>query len=158
MKITTDIADDYLGQLKTLLDGGFLYVFNGPIPESAEDALDMGSDHTQLAMLSVDGDNMTGLTWETPANGVMLKPNGDTWEGLNDFDGANDGESSLEATFARLCPSGDDGRSAASTPRLQFCISGPAGFCELMLSSTTVVDNAVLKTRVDFARIVQPLG
>lgn len=158
MKITTDLADAIAALYKEELDGGFLYVFSGPIPASAEDALDMGGDHTQLAMLSIDDDGETGFTWDAPVDGVIVKPGAAVWEGLNDFDGAEDSETTLTATFARFCPDGDDGRGAATTPRVQFCISGPAGACELLLNSTSVTANGTLKTRIDFARIVVPLA
>ena len=158
MKITTELADAIASLYKSELDGGFLYVFSGPIPASAEDALDMGADHTQLAMLSESDDGMTGLTWSAPVDGVIVKTPSETWEGLNSFDGAEDSETTLTATFARFCPSGDNGRTAAVTPRVQFCITGPAGGCEMLLNSTAVTANGVLKTRVDFARIVQGMG
>ena len=160
MKITTELADAIAALYKAELDGGFLYIFSGPIPASAEDALTVGpgGDHTQLAMLSESDDGVTGLTWSAPVDGVIVKNPSETWEGLNDFDGAEELETTLTATFARFCPSGDNGRTAAVTPRVQFCITGPAGGCELLLNSTSVTANGVLKTRIDFARIVQSLG
>ncbi|WP_251267931.1 hypothetical protein, partial [Enterobacter hormaechei] len=67
MMISIPLAQALLGQVKNALDGGFLYVFAGPVPASADDALDMVGSHTQLAKLSVSGG---GLTFSAPVGNV----------------------------------------------------------------------------------------
>lgn len=122
MATASEIA---LGALKDTLDGGRLFFFAGPVPATAEDALDMGTDHTQLVEMTESGDGSTGLTFEAPSGTAMVKAAGEVWEGLIAFDGAEDGETTLTATFYRFCTDGDNGRGAATDPRIQGTIGGP---------------------------------
>lgn len=138
MSYASEVA---LAALKDALDGGRMYWFNGPVPASADDALDMGSDHTQLVEMTESGDGVTGLTFEAPSGTAMLKAGGETWSGLIAFDGANDSETTLEATFYRFCAEGDDGRGAATGPRLQGTI-GPPG-SNIPMTSNELTANAV---------------
>lgn len=163
MKISSELADQLANAYVNELNGGVggrLYIFSGTIPESADDALDMMNDHTELVVLT---NNDTGgvITWTNSGGGVILKTIGEVWEGTNAFDGAYYGPGTQTATFARFCADGDNGRDQSSgNPRIQFCISGPTGTaCELLLSNPDVTDDGgTMKTRIDFARIVVPLG
>ena len=114
-----------LAALKAELDGGRMYWFNGTMPASEDDALDMVSEHTQLVEMTESGDGSTGLTFDSPSGTAMTKASGEEWSGLIAFDGAQDGETELEANFYRFCGPGDNGRGAATGPRLQGTIGGP---------------------------------
>lgn len=140
MLLTSDIATSALAPFKTALDGGFLYIYSGDVPPTAEAALDTGSTHTLLAKISLDGDGVTGLTWETPAARSMLKPVAASWSGDADFVGAEPGATTLLATFARFVPAAGDPAAAATTPRLQFTVSDPGGTGEVILASATVTN------------------
>lgn len=135
------LAAAMLGAAKTALDGGFLYIFSGPMPASADDALDMGNDHTQLAMISLDNDGVTGLDFDAVSGNLLVKVPADVWRGTVAFDGADDGESSLGATFARFCQSGDNGRGAGTTPRLQCDAGGPSSLATLRTGVDELADN-----------------
>lgn len=139
-KMTPDLAAAMLAGAKAELDGGFIYIFAGPVPANPGDALNMGDDHTQLARLTVDGDGTTGLTFGAP-DGAVLPKNGDEWSGLIDFDGAEDGETTLAPTFFRFCPAGDNGRGAVSTPRLQGTAGGPTSVADMKVGSDTLTAN-----------------
>lgn len=118
-------SEAVLAALKAELDGGRMYWFSGPVPANSDAALDMGADHTQLVVMTESGDGSTGLTFEAPAGNAMVKDGGEDWTGLIAFDGAEDSETTLTATFYRFCAAGDNGRGAASGPRLQGTIGGP---------------------------------
>lgn len=114
------LMNNMLAALKTDLDGGFLFVWAGPVPATPDEALDTATLHTQLVKMSVNGDGSTGLTFEAPAAGVLAKESTEVWKGPVAFDGVSSGASSLVPTFWRFCQAGDAGRTAATTQgRLQ---------------------------------------
>lgn len=162
MKITTLLATDLAAAYKDALDGGFIYVFSGPVPDSPEDALDMATLHTQLLRISLGGTG-TGLTFDTPAGGVVTKPVGDDWKGTINFDGtdaAEAGTNPLTGTFARFCATADTGRGAGgATKRLQMSVSGPNGNGELILSqaNASLFDNGTNEESANFGRIAPRL-
>lgn len=141
MPTNDDLLAAAAAGIKTELDGGFMYYFTGSVPASADDALDMVSDHTQVAMLSVDNDGATGLTFETPTDGVLNKTTSEAWSGTVAFDGTEDAESTLTPTFFRLCQSGDNGRGAGAAPRVQGTLGGPSSTADIKLASATVTAN-----------------
>jgi len=72
------------GSLKSRLDGGFLYMYSGTQPASAEDA----AAGTLLAAFSIDGLGVTGLTFTTGDNaGEMKKTVAEAWEAVGLADG-----------------------------------------------------------------------
>ena len=144
--MSQDLAEAMLVAFKDELDGGFIFIVAGPMPTSPHDALDMVNDHTQIAMLSEDGDGSTGLTLAAPSDHTVTKTPAENWRGLVNFDGAEDGESTLAPTFFRFCPAGDDGRGAATTPRLQGTVGGPNANVNLNLLSDTLTDNGTNET------------
>lgn len=142
MKITNTLSAAALNAIKTSLDGGRMYYYAGPVPAEAGDALDMGSQHTEVVMMTESGDGSTGLTFETSLGGSLSKASAEEWTGTVAFSGAEDTEATLTPTFWRFCPSGDNGRGAVTTPRLQGTIGGPSSAAEIKLSDgTTVTDN-----------------
>lgn len=128
-----------LNALKNELDGGRMYWFSGPVPASADDALDMVNDHTQLVEMTESGDGVTGLTFDAAVGNAMVKAAAEVWSGLVAFDGAEDSESSLTATFYRFCADGDNGRGAGSGVRLQGTIGGPGS--DIPMTSAVLTDN-----------------
>lgn len=142
-----------LGALKTALDGGRMYWFSGPVPASAADALDMTTAHTQLVMMTESGDDVTGLTFQAPSGTSMLKASAEVWRGLIAFDGTDDSETTLTATFYRFCASGDNGRGAGSGPRLQGTI-GPAG-SDIPMSNPDLTANGVNTQGMSYFAVIE---
>ena len=155
MKSTPALAAAALNAIKAELDGGTLFYFAGPVPAEAGDALDMGSQHTQLVELSVDGLG-GGLNFETTTSNVLAKDAGETWKGLVEFDGAQGAETTLTPTFWRLCAAGDDGRGSTTGPRLQGTIGGPSSSAQIRLGDgTTVTANGTNERALPIFTITQ---
>lgn len=138
MKMSTQLSESLLDGISQMIGGGLMYWFAGPVPESADDALDMDNDHTQVLVLSVDGTG-DGISFDSPDGTVLAKDPGEVWSGLIEFDGAEDSETTLTPTFFRLCPDGDDGRDEAPGPRIQGTIGGPSSSAEIRLSDGSTV-------------------
>lgn len=146
VKISNALADLIAAEAKTQLDGGFLFIFTGPVPASANDALDMVADHTEIVKISVNGDGVTGLTFEAPDNGQLNKETTEDWEGTAAFDGADELEATLAPTFYRFCKAGDTGRGAADETtghRVQGTVGGPTSGADLVLGVNTIANAAV---------------
>ncbi|WP_202841951.1 hypothetical protein [Luteimonas saliphila] len=146
MRMTRGLAEPMLDAFKAELDGSFGYVFSGPLPAGAGDALDMVNDHTLLSILTESGDGTTGLTFDVPDDHSIAKNPSESWRGLISFSGAQAAESSLAPTFIRWCPPGDDGQGAADTPRLQCTAGGPNSTAVARLASDTLTDNGTAET------------
>lgn len=118
------------GSLKAALDGGFLLLFSGPVPATADEAVDASS--VMLCKISVGGNGTTGLTFATPASGgILSKTASETWQGTVAATGT--------ATFWRFCAAGDAGMAASSTiARLQGTV-GTTVASEGVLSSVDLV-------------------
>lgn len=118
------------GSIKAALDGSFLYLFSGPVPASADDAIDASS--VMLCKISVNGDGTTGLTFASPATGgILTKTTAEVWKGNYVANG--------EVSFYRLCAGGDAGTAASSTAvRLQGTV-GTTVASDAVLPSTTAV-------------------
>lgn len=114
------------GGIKELLDGGNLYLYAGPVPATADAALDMVNDHTEVAKFTESGDGTTPLTFDAPSARVVSKASSESWQATTAFDGAEAAEASLEITFYRFCPAGDDGRAAAD-PSTGYRVQGTVG-------------------------------
>ncbi len=141
--LSTRAKNVAVGAVADDLAGGFKYYFAGPVPATADEALDMDNDHTEVVKMSVDGDGSTGLTFDGPTAGVISKPSGDVWEGPVAFDGAEPSPGVLTPTFYRICGPGDNGRGAASgtQSRIQDTVGGPASAAAVRLGTETVEDN-----------------
>lgn len=150
MSISDYTAQAALAALKAELDGGNLYLFAGPVPADADDALDMGASHTQIAKFTESNDGTTGLTFDAPAGAGMSKAAAEVWEALVAFDGVEDSETTLTPTFWRFCTAGDDGRAAATDARLQGTAGGPT--TDLPCAAQT--DNGTNTVSVDTFAVV----
>lgn len=114
------------GSLKAALDGGFLRLFSGPVPATADAAIDGSS--VELCLISNNNTGTTGLTFATPATGgILTKTSSETWSGTVEATGT--------ATFWRFCQAGDNG-AAADTTAAHVRLQGTIG--------TTVASEGVL--------------
>lgn len=140
-----------------LLTNGKIYIFSGPVPATADAALDMGASHTQVAVIS-DAGGSGGLTFETATNGVLSKLNSQTWQGTIAFDGAQSASANLPATFWRFCATGDTGRTAggASTYRVQGTAGGPADGAEMDVGTAALIPNGTNKVTLTVGNIRLP--
>lgn len=130
-KVSTGLRDGMLGtdSLDGLMSGGFIKIYNGVEPASADAAL---SGNTLLCTISVD-DTGTGLTFDAPTDGVLPKAAAETWEGTNAASGT--------ATFYRFVLTGDTGALSTTEKRMQGSI-GLAG-ADMNMTSVTLVASAV---------------
>jgi hypothetical protein len=143
MKYSTNLAQLILNAIAGGLNGGFIYYFAGSVPGSADDALNMVSDHTQVARISIAG-GATGITFDAATGNTIAKAAAEAWSGLIDFDGTTAGPGTITPTFFRYCNAGDNGRVAAGVGdiRLQGTIGGPSSGANIRLSDgTTMTDN-----------------
>lgn len=166
LKLSDALANALLdgASLKTQLDGGFIYIFAGPVPATADAALDMTNLHTQLAKIAANDpavdDGTVGLTFAAVAsNRALVKSANETWAARVHFDGKDAGAAgtdALTATFYRHCAAGDNGRAAGSgsTPRIQGTV-GVSG-ADMVLTNVALFDNnantvglATYEVRVD---------
>lgn len=141
MKTTATVLEDMLAAAKTALDGGTCAIFAGSVPAAAGDALDMTTDHTQLAVLTLDNDGTTGLTFDTAVGGLLAKPAAAVWEGTAAFSGTEDTETTLTPTFFRFVEAGGDPTAAGADARMQGSVGGPSSAAEMKLEGATLTDN-----------------
>lgn len=153
IKLSDALANAILqnSSVKGELDGGFIYIFAGAVPTTADAALDMVTEHTLLAKIAADAvpvdAGVTGLNFEALAvSRAIVKETTETWAAKVHFvgaDSASAGVSPLTATFYRHCDAADNGQAigSASTPRIQGTV-GTSG-ADLVLTSVSLSDNGV---------------
>lgn len=114
-----------VGSLKSILDGGVIRVYSGPVPGSADSGL---SGNDLLCEISAGG-NGAGLTFEsTASNATLTKSLSEVWQGDNQASGT--------ASFFRFVMPSDTGSPTPSEVRVQGTVGGPA--------SDLTITNAVL--------------
>ena len=130
IKVSTGLRDSLLGteSLKTSLDGGFIKIYSGTAPVTADDA----ETGTLLVTVSVD-DTGTGLTFDAPSGGTMQKAAAEVWSGTIAVTGT--------ATHYRYIQSGDTGGSSTTEKRIQGTV-GTSG-ADLNLSNTSLSAGAL---------------
>lgn len=131
--------------IKEQLDAGFLYIFSGTVPATADDALNMATTHTLLVKISLSA-GATGLTWASPSGGSLNKNSGETWSGTASFSGVNSGTSPQAPTFFRFCTASDNGQGAANTTtgyRIQGSVTVAGGGGDLQLGASTITNGAL---------------
>lgn len=129
-KFSTGLRNHMLadGSYRSILDGGFLNIYSGTPPESADDAVPGGA--TLIVTLSDDG-GIGGLTWsDTPVGGVITKTTGQVWKGTN-------GATATAAWF-RFVEDGDAGNSSTTAGRVQGTIA-PAN-ADMLVANPNLVD------------------
>lgn len=94
--------------LKALLDNGFVRIYSGPVPASADAALGAAVLMNEISA----GGTGTPVTWEpTAPGGVMSKAVAENWTGNIIVGG--------DPTFFRYVLSGDAGDASSSAVRIQ---------------------------------------
>lgn len=81
LKRSTALANAVMvtGSLRSLITGGFLYFFSGPVPDTADEAIDGAA--ALVGKVTESGDGTTGLTFESVAtNGVLVKETTEQWK------------------------------------------------------------------------------
>ena len=144
LKVSQGLRDKLMvtGSLKATMDLGFIRIYAGAVPATANDALGAA---TLLCTISVSS-GATGLTFATTvaSAGVAQKTAAEVWSGVNAATGT--------ATFYRHVAVGDDGLLSTTQARLQgnIAVSG----AELNLSSVALV--AAATQTVDFYNVALP--
>lgn len=121
------------GSLQALLAVGHIRFFSGPIPATADEAVNAAS----VALLTVDNGG-TGVTWQnTSTNGVLTKTAAETWSGTIGTTGT--------ASFFRLTVGTDAGAAvaAAGNYRVQGIV-GTDITADLLVATTNFVAAAVI--------------
>lgn len=122
-----------LAAIKAALDGGFLYIYAGPLPTNAEDAL---SGQTLLCKITESDDGSTGLTFAAPAAGAMTKTIAEDWNAVITASGT--------ASYYRFCDASDTPANASATKqRLQGTL-GVSG-ADLNLETVNLIANGTNK-------------
>jgi hypothetical protein len=155
------------GTINDKLAGGFIYIYAGTEPASADDVLDLTpttGTHTQLAKIAADSppvdSGVTGLTFAASASARALAKNGaETWASKVNFvgkDQASAGVSPLTATFFRFVNSADNGHVVgdATTFRLQGSV-GTSG-TDMVLASVALSDNGSNTVGLATAEVREP--
>ena len=104
IKFGTTLANALLvtGPLQSLLASGHIKFFSGPVPATADEAVNGSS----VNLLTIDNATV-GVTWQaTASGGVMTKTLAETWSGTIGTTGT--------PTFFRYCVGADAGAAAAS--------------------------------------------
>ena len=125
---STGLRNTMLAAYKTALDSGFINIYAGTVPASADDAL---GGATLLCVIS-NNSTSGGLTYATaPASGVLSKQASQVWSGVNVAGGT--------ATFFRAVANSDSGTSTTSQPRIQGSVGTTDGGLNLTLGTTLTV-------------------
>jgi len=126
---------------KTLFDGGYLIIYKGTAPTSADQAENVSG----ATIICVVADNAapatslsrafggSGLTFDEPVAGTISAAAAETWDGTV-------GNSGGVATFYRLVTSSDTGALSTTEARIQGTIG--TGGTDMVLGNTTLVDTA----------------
>jgi hypothetical protein len=111
---------------RTIFNLGFLKIYAGPVPASADDAL-IGGTHTLLVTISNNGTG-TGLTFNASAsNGAIAKNTAETWSGVSIAAGV--------PSFYRLVTPADTGGQSTTEARLQGTIATSGADLNMTLAS-----------------------
>lgn len=127
------------GSKKAALDGGFLVYYSGPVPATADAAIDGSS--VALAKFTKDDDGVTGLTFDADASdGVLKKTAAENWKSTVASAGT--------ATFFRFYDAADDGSSASTTAKRIQGTLGTTAASDAQLATTTLAAGAALDVAI----------
>lgn len=142
VQTSTGLRNAMLVAYKTALDHGFLDIYAGAVPASADDAI---GGAVLLCTVSVNS-TATGVTFApSPSAGVLSKSSSEVWSGVNLASGT--------ATFYRVRSATDSGTSSPTQPRLQGSVGVTDGSLNLSLGTTL---NAGATTPVDSFAVELP--
>jgi hypothetical protein len=133
IRFGTTLANALLvtGSLKSLIDAGHIHFFSGPVPATADEAVNGSS----VDLLTIDNGG-TGVTFATPAvNGVLSKTAAETWSGTIGTTGV--------ASFFRFCVGSDTGSGVAGAGN--YRVQGTVGTdisADLLVATTNFVSGA----------------
>lgn len=129
------------GSLKSMLDGGSIKLYDGPIPSSADSALSGNSLLVEIKVKTTGA----GLTFESAApSGVLVKSLSEIWE--------SDVIAGGTPTFFRFVKGADTGVASTSEVRIQGSV-GLAG-TDMQISSATLIISAPQK--LDYFNVAMP--
>lgn len=131
LKTSTGLRNKLLdtNPLRTVLNLGFIKIYAGTAPTSADDAIGAA---TLLCTLS-NNSTGTGLTFEAAASaGNLLKKSSEVWSGVNGAGGV--------ASFYRHVAPGDTGAASTTEARVQGVV-GLSG-ADMNMTSTTLSNGA----------------
>lgn len=142
IKVSTGLRNKVLdtGSLKSRLALGFIDIYSGSPPASANDAV---TGFTKLCRISVSS-GATGLSMAASAVDGTLAKASETWSGTNLATGT--------ATFYRFVSATDTGVSSTTEERIQGTV-GLAG-ADLNLTSTSLTSGAT--QTIDYYAISLP--
>ena len=140
-QITTGARNYVLGtgSLKTALNLGFIKIYTGTAPATADAAV----TGTLLTTISVSSGD-TGVTLGTASAGSIPKNSGEIWSGLNVATGT--------AGYFRFVAAGDDGTSSTTQVRIQGLVATSGA--DLNLSSVNLTSGGT--QTVDSGSITLP--
>lgn len=130
LKASTGIRNHMLatGSAKAALDGGFVHIYEGPEPASADAAIDP-LIHKKLVTIYSDGVSAGVNLAATAADGFIEKASAETWTGTVLETGT--------AQFFRHVGPADTGVLSTTQPRLQGTVARAGA--ELNISSVSLV-------------------
>lgn len=137
LKASTGLRNYVLetGALRDALDLGFIDIYNGTPPASADDAIGSLGTNTLLVRIS-NNSTATGLTFAAAAaSGTIEKESSETWAGTAVASGT--------ATFYRHVSASDTGASSTTESRLQGTVANAGA--ELNMSDANIVLSASQK-------------
>lgn len=120
--------------LKAHMDLGFLYIYSGTQPASADNA----ATGTLLAVIS-NNSGATGLTFDEPTAGVLPKAAAETWSGVAIASGTA-GWFRFQKLDTNETTTRADAAGAVDTDRFDGAIA--ASGAELNMSNTTITVSA----------------
>lgn len=136
MKASTGLRNYMLdtGAMKTGLNSGFLKIYSGTPPVTADDAIGSAGTNNLLVTITESGDGVTGLTFAATASaGTIVKNASETWQGTIALSGT--------ATFGRFVTASDTGASSTTERRLQLTIATSGS--DLNMTDTTLTSGGV---------------
>ena len=143
LKASTGLRNKLLdtGSLRSVMSLGFVKLYSGTVPASADDSLGAA---TLLTTLSVSSGG-TGLTFAaTAVAGALPKATAEVWSGVNAAGGV--------ASFYRHVAVGDTGALSTTEARIQGTISVAGD--DMNLTNTTLTGGAT--QTMDFYQLFLP--
>lgn len=144
LKASTGLRSKLLdtNPLKTIFAAGFIKMYAGTVPATADDAIPGGATLVNTISINSTG---TGINFDTAAvAGTLSKAPAEVWSGVN--------AATATVTFYRHVAVGDDGTLSTTQARLQGTI-GTAG-ADMNLSSVNLTNGAT--QTVDYYSVTQP--
>ena len=143
VKASTGLRNHVLatGSVKSALDGGFVKLYAGTVPATADAALGAA---TLLCVIYSNGVSAGVNLAATASDGAIAKAAAETWSGTNVATGT--------ATFFRHVAAADDGGASITAPRLQGTV-GVSG-ADLNISNTNLI--AATPQALDYYNLTLP--